>query len=78
MLQDVIKYIAVTDKRVLCAKGWRLKSNLDDCQIKLFPNPSHVHHYFDDRRYAKPKFHIQKVRVIIEVIEDVISKELED
>ena len=79
ILQDGIKYIAVTDKRVLCAKGWKLKSMLKDCQVKLFVKPHAIEQFFENTsNYVKPKYKVQKVKIKIEVLEDVISEELED
>lgn len=78
-LQDGIKYIACTKQRVLCAKGWKLRSNLKDCQIKVFPSAAAIEHFFETAsNYVKPKYYIQKVKIKIEVLEDVISEELED
>ena len=79
ILQDETRYIVVTKHRVLCAKGWRLKSNLSSCQIKLFPKPSHVKSYFENTaNYIRPKYSIQKVKIRIEVLDDGISEQLED
>ena len=69
MLIEQDKYIATTEKRILCAGGWKLKSNLNDCQVKLFPTPSHVKQFLEDRQ-AKHKFKVEKVKVRIEVLTD--------
>ena len=70
ILQDVIKYIAVTKHRVLCDGGWKLKSNLENCQIKLFKSSSHVQQFFENSNYIKPKYDVEKVKVRIEVLEN--------
>ncbi len=71
MLQNVIKYIAVTKHRVLCAGGWKLKSNVENCQIKLFKAPCMIEQYFQNTaNYIRPKYEIKKVRVRIEVLDD--------
>lgn len=78
ILQDNIKYIAVTKHRVLCAKGWMLFSKLDTCQIKLFPKPSNIKQFFENTsNYVNPRYEVKKVKVRIEVIEDEISEELD-
>lgn len=69
-LQDVIKYIAVTKHRVLCDGGWKLKSNIENCQIKLFVSKNAIEQFFENSNYIKPKYMISKVKVQIEVLED--------
>ena len=69
MLIEQNKYIAVTPQRILCVKGWVLKSLLNDNQVKLFKTPSHIEQFFETARksYGKPKYEVKKVKVRIEV-----------
>lgn len=71
MLQDITKYIAVTKHRILCAGGWKLKKNIENCQIKLFKGATDIEQFFDNTsNYIRPKYEVKKVRVRIEVIEE--------
>lgn len=69
MIVEQIKYIAVTDTKILSCCGWKFKDCLRDCQIRLFPKPAHVAQFFENKR-IKPKYRVQKVIVRIEVLED--------
>lgn len=71
VLQDCIKYIATTKQRVLCEGGWKLKSRLENCQVKLFTAPSQIEIFYENTsRYVKPKYTPAKVKVRIEVLDD--------
>lgn len=71
MVIEQDKYIAVTKQRILCLKGWILKSRLNANQVKLFASPSQVKQFLETQRsYVSIKYEIKKVKVRIEVIED--------
>ena len=71
VLQYNYKYIAVANDRVLCDGGWKLIDKLAECQIKLFPTPSHLKNFFEvSKWYQNCEYEIKKVKVRIEVLEN--------
>ena len=68
-MQDAIKYVAVSNDKVLCIKGWRKKDKLFSNQIRLFENKAQCRYYFQTH-YRDAKYEIVKVIVKIEVVYD--------
>lgn len=68
---EQIKYIVETSKRVLCMKGFVLKSNFDNHTIRLFSSKKLANDYMQNGTYSNNlKYNIKKVIIKLVVMED--------
>lgn len=70
MIVEQKKFVAMTDNRILCVKGWVLNDEVESNQIKLFNSKGHVQEFINNSSFVRPKYKIAKAKARIEVFED--------